>query len=105
MNKIRLAILVIATICALAIAAFALVMQAGLDPADDIIIKGGSLEIQCGQNQGNDCLGTPDANGKYKHKQGNAHIMQVTVKDDTGKVVYTGSFDKNHQPEIRLNYK
>jgi hypothetical protein len=75
-------------------------------PGDDvIIIKGGSLEVQCGKNHGLDCLGTPDAKGKYKHKKTGAHIMQVEVKDSTGATVFSRSFDATHQPQIEITYK
>ena len=71
MRHLRLLIIAIATICVLALGAFALVNRPAIPaPADDdIIIKGGSLEIDCGKNQGKDCLGDPDVTtGKYKPK-------------------------------------
>jgi hypothetical protein len=106
MRHSRLLIIAIATICVLALGAFALVNRpAALVPGDDIIIKGGSLEIQCGTNHGADCLGTNDNTGKYKHKQSNKHIMQVVVQDSAGGQLSNNNFDKDHQPTIVITYK
>jgi hypothetical protein len=106
MRNFRLLITVLATICVLALGVFAIANRAPQNPGDDvIIIKGGSLEIQCGKNHGTSCLGTPDSSGKYKHKKSGAHIMQVVVKDSTGASVYSGSFDAAHQPQIEITYK
>lgn len=105
MRTFRLLIIALATICALAFGVFALVSP-GQAPGDDvIIIKGGSLEVQCGKNHGLDCLGTPDSKGKYKAKKNSAHIMQVVVKDSTGASVYSSYFDAAHQPQIEITYK
>src|SRR3984893_6081927 len=106
MRNFRLLITALATVFVLALGVFAIVNRAPAAPGDDvIIIKGGSLEIQCGKNRGLDCLGTPDANGKYKHKKGGAHIMQVVVKDSTGASVFSSAFDAAHQPQIEITYK
>ena len=105
MRHLRLLIITLATICALAFGVFALVNRPAPFGGDDIIIKGGSLEIQCGSNHGSDCLGTPDTTGKYKHKKDKSHILQVVVKDKTGTVLYSSAFDKDHQPEIDITYK
>ena len=106
MRHLRLLIIALATIGVLALGAFALVSHpGGADPGDDIIIKGGSIEIQCGRNHGYDCLGTSDGTGKYKHKQSNKHIMQVVVKDNTGGQLSNNNFDKDHQPTIIISYR
>ena len=111
MRNFRLLIIALATICVLALGAFALVHRSPQDPGDDvIIIKGGSLSIECPKNQGAACLGVgaPDTTtGKYKytHKNGNSHIMQIVVKDDTGYPVFTRSFTSGHQPKIEVIYK
>ncbi|HEX9628498.1 MAG TPA: hypothetical protein VF961_00640, partial [Pyrinomonadaceae bacterium] len=61
MRQLRLLIIALATIGVLALAAYALVSRPVPQvPGDDIIIKGGSLEIQCGVNMGTDCLGAND---------------------------------------------
>src|SRR6185503_16645259 len=92
MRQLRLLIIAIATICVLALGVFALVNQTKpTAPGDDMIIKGGSLEIQCGANQGMDCLGTNDNVGKYKHKQSGKHITQVVVNDSNDVTVFDSS--------------
>jgi hypothetical protein len=104
MRNFRLIITALATICVLALGVLALVSP-GQAPGDDvIIIKGGSLEIQCGKNHGLDCLGTPDANGKYRHKKSGAHIMQLQVKDNSG-VLLNKAFNASNQPTIEITYK
>lgn len=108
MRHLRRLIIAMATICVLALGAFALVNRpGGEDPGDDIIIKGGSIEIQCGKNHKKDCLGTADlTTGKYK---GGAmdykHIMKVVVKDSAGGQLSNNVFDKDHQPTIIISYK
>jgi hypothetical protein len=104
MRNFRLLIIALATICMLALGVFAIANRPVPEGGDDIIIKGGSLEIQCGKNHGTDCLGTPDATGKYKHKK-NGHIMQVTVKDNNGVTLFSNAFDAAHQPQIEVTYK
>lgn len=105
MRNLRLLIVAITTLVVLALGVFALVNQSV--PGDDVlIIKGGSLEIQCGKNHGADCLGTNDNKGKYKHKKDRAHILKVVVSDPkTGDVLYGSGFDKTNQPQIEITYK
>ena len=108
MRNLRLLIIAIATMCVLALAAFALVNRPA-PPApgdDDIIIKGGSLEIDCGKNHGKDCLGdnTPGKT-KPKHKDATKHITQVVVRDSAGGQLANNNFDKDHQPTITITYK
>lgn len=107
MRQLRLLIIAIATVLVLALGAFALVNQGSAGPGDDIIIKGGSLEIQCGYNQGTDCLGVNDNTGKYKHKQSGKHISKVVVKDSSGVAVFDSSVlpTFGSKPEIVITYK
>jgi hypothetical protein len=107
MRQLRLLIIAIATICVLALGVYALINQNMPTLGDDIIIKGGSLEIQCGANQGNDCLGTNDNTGKYKHKQSSKHITKVVVKDSNGLKVFDSSTlpTFGNKPEIDITYK
>ena len=106
MRNLRLLITVLATICVLALGVFAIVNRPAPEGGDDvIIIKGGSLEIQCGKNHGLACLGTPDSTGKYKHKKTGAHITQVDVKDSTGAMLFSRSFSPTTQPQIEITYK
>ena len=108
MHKLRRLIIALAAICVLALAAFALVNRTPV-PApsdDDIIIKGGSLEIDCGKNHGKDCFGdSSPGKVKPKHKDVNKHIMQVVVRDSGGGQLANNNFDKDHQPTITITYK
>jgi hypothetical protein len=107
MLQLLLLIIAIATICVLALGAFALVNRTALPGGDDIIIKGGSLEIQCGVNLGTDCLGANDNTGKYKAKQQLKHVSKVVVKDSNGIVVFDSSAlpTFGSKPEIDITYK
>ena len=103
MNKLRRLAIAITTVCVLALATYALVSPPVQEPGDDIIIKGGSLEIQC--KGGTDCLGPSDGHGKYKHKKVNNHILKITVMDNNGGTLYSGTFDKTHQPSIDVTFR
>jgi hypothetical protein len=109
MRNLRLLIIAIAAICVMALGAFALVNRpaASLLPgADDIIIKGGSLEIQCGPNHDTDCLGTNDNQGKYKHKQAGKHVTKIVVKRSDGVEVFNSDLTPvGNKPEIDITYK
>jgi len=108
MRQLRLLIIALATIGVLALAAYALVSRpAPQAPGDDIIIKGGSLEIQCGVNLGTDCLGANDNTGKYKAKQQLKHVTKVVVKDSNSVKVFDSSLlpTFGNKPEIDITYK
>ena len=108
MRILRFLIIATAIICVLGLVAFALVTQAPVaDPGDDIIIKGGSLEIQCGTKHGTDCLGTNDAKGKYKSKKTNFHITNIVIRDvaNANYVFFDRSFDPTKPPQIEIRYK
>lgn len=108
MRQLRLLIIALASICILALGVFALVNRpASPGGGDDIIIKGGSLEIQCGANLGTDCLGVNDNTGKYKAKQSTKHISKVVVKDSNGATVFDSSVlpTFGNKPEIDITYK
>lgn len=109
MRKLRLLILAIAAICVMALGAFALINRPQMSaPADDdIIIKGGSLEIDCGKNQGNDCFGdnTP-GKGKPKHKNQGKHITRIVVRRTDSVVVFDSDLTPvGAKPEIGITYK
>ena len=108
MQRVHLVLIALATICLMALAAFALAHRtASPAPGDDvIIIKGGSLEIQCPPNQDRACLGIADITaGKYKHTKATAHIMQIVVKDSSGKQLFSNAFTAGQQPSIEVTYK
>ena len=108
MRQLRLLIIAMASICVLALGVFALVNRPTTPGGgDDIIIKGGSLEIQCGANLGTDCLGSNDNTGKYKAKQATKHVTKVVVQDSSGVVVFDSSSlpSFGNKPEITITYK
>jgi hypothetical protein len=106
MRKLHLLLIAMAAICVLALAAFAFVGRAPAPGDDVIIIKGGSLEIQCPPNQDKACLGLADiTTGKYKHTKGGAHIMQIVVKDNYGKELFSKTFTSGQPPSIEVTYK
>lgn len=106
MRQLRLLIIAATVIAVLALGAFAFVTQVQ-PPGDDIIIKGGSMEIQCGANLGLDCLGTNDNGGKYKAKQSGKHITRIIVKDSSGVKMFDSSAFPTfgNKPEIDITYK
>jgi hypothetical protein len=105
MRHLRLLLIAFATTCVMALGAFAFVNPSdGGD--DDIVIKGGSLEIQCGKNHYNDCLGPNDNTGKYKHKQGGKHITKIVIKRADGVVAFDSDITPvSSKPEIYITYK
>jgi hypothetical protein len=109
MHNLRLLIIAIAAICILALGVFALVGSYPQAPADDvIIIKGGSLEVQCGKNHGTKCLGSNDNKGKYKNSDPNKHILKIVVKPinaNDNAAFLSRDFDNTNQPEIDITYK
>ena len=106
----RLLISIVA-ICVVALGVFALANRPVQAPGDDIIIKGGSLEITCGSNQGAQCLGFDSATGKY-HVKNIGHMTKIVVMDSHNTVLYDSS-DPNHcgggafdsKSEIHVTYK
>jgi hypothetical protein len=108
MRKLRFLIIATAAILVMALGAFALINrpQMAAPADDDIVIKGGSLEIDCGKHQGKDCFGdnTP-GKSKPKHKDSTKHITQVVVRDSTGGQLANNNFDAQHQPTITITYK
>ncbi|HYJ88943.1 MAG TPA: hypothetical protein VEW46_22955 [Pyrinomonadaceae bacterium] len=114
MSHLRLLMIAFAAILVVALAAFALVQDLPVAPGDDdIIIKGGSLDIECGKNHKSDnagCLALDDAvRGRFKHKQKDKHIKRVVVRNtNTNTTVFdsdkTGS-GIGGKPEIIITYK
>ena len=105
MRSLRLLIIALATICVLALGVFALVSPpAAVDPGDDIIIKGGSLKITCGQKHGKDCLGGSSNTETYNHKKG-GKIEQVTIRNSRNQDlrIFT-RVELGDSPTIVINY-
>src|SRR5258708_8589119 len=106
MGSFRLLLVALATICALALGVYGLIHRPGPPMGgDDIIIKGGSMEIQCGANHGKDCLSHIAGTYLYTHTKRSAHITGVVVKDYAGSVLYSSSFDPAHQPTVAVTFK
>lgn len=109
MRHLRLLIIAATTIFVLALGVFALVHQGPLEEGggDVIIIKGGSLEVQCGKNHGTECLGSPDKKtGKYKASKANSHITNITVRNvaNPNQVFFSSDFDPTNPPQIEITY-
>ena len=110
MRNLRFLIVALATICVLALGAFALINRppAPVAPADDeIIIKGGSLDIDCGKNQGEDCFGGNDSKNKPKHKKP-GKIVKIVVMNSDGDplATFTKKKDfKDGKPMIVITYR
>src|SRR5258708_12385841 len=101
MRSFRLIIIALVTILALALGVFGLIHPPGqitVVPGDDIIIKGGSMSIQCGANHGKDCFQHTAGRYTYTHTKGNAHITAVMIKDDAGTLLSTSPFIPPPQP-------
>jgi len=108
MRHLRFLIIAVTAFSVLALGVFALANRpAQPAPADDdIIIKGGSLEIQCGKNHSMDCLGTNDNTGKYKHKQSGKHITKIIIRRSDGVEVFNSEITPvGNKPEIAITYK
>ncbi len=105
MRHLRLLIIALATICVLALGAFAFVNRPpAADPGDDIIIKGGSLKITCGQKHGKDCFGGNANIDTYNHKKG-GKIEQVTIRNSRNQDlrIFTRA-ELGDSPTIIINY-
>ena len=116
MHHLRLILIAMAIIIALAFAALALVSKTEqLLPGDDIIIiKGGSLTIQCPANT--DCLDPSDGKGKYPHKNNKDEskpgvkpkkIQLIVVKDEQGNILgrFSDANFPNGKATIEITYK
>jgi hypothetical protein len=111
MRHLRLLIIAIATLCVMALGAFALVNRPvpPITPGDDeIIIKGGSLEIDCGKNHGADCFGGNSNVNKPKHKSTSGKIVKIVVMTSNGTVLktFTKKDDFNDgKPMVVITYR
>jgi hypothetical protein len=101
MSKLRAVILVL-VICLVGIG---LLAASRVPPVTNppIIVKGGSLTIDCGD--GTDCL-VSNGNGINAHKNKKGKIHKIVVKDEDGNVL--GTFDEasfpNGKPSIEISY-
>jgi hypothetical protein len=107
MRYLRLLIIALAAICVLALAAFAFVSSPAAPGDDEIIIKGGSLEIDCGKNHGEDCMGGNDNRNKPKHRK-SGKIVKIVVQKSDGTVLQTFTKKKDFndgKPSIVITYR
>lgn len=72
---------------------------------DPIILKGGSLTIQCQAND--NCLPFNSSTKKHEHRDKLKKIQRIIVKDESGNVLYNGSKVNfpNGKPTIEVFYK
>lgn len=108
MRNLRLLIIAIATVLVMALGAFALINRPTPQSApadDDIIIKGGSLQIECGKNQGADCFG--GTGSKPKHKK-SGKIVKIVVMSSNGDILGTFTKKKDFndgKPMVVITYR
>jgi len=101
MSKLRLVTLLLIV----SLVGFGLLAASKVPPVANppIIVKGGSLTIDCGD--GTDCL-VSNGNGVNAHKNKKGKIHKIVVKDDDGNVL--GTFDEdsfpNGKPSIEISY-
>jgi len=111
MNQLRKFAIVVATVSVLALGVFALARKnpAAVHPqgGDVIIIKGGSLSIQCPEATP-ECFAFDGSTKKYNHKgDAKMKVTQVVVRDSKGNEVFNSNQSKSfgNTPEIDITYK
>jgi hypothetical protein len=111
MRYLRLLIVTVSAICILALGVFALVRAPRpIQGGDVIIIKGGSLTIECPDPADRNCMPFDNTTKKYKHKKGSGKIEQIVIKDSYGVALPNGTFTradhfKDGKPQIEITYK
>jgi len=104
MNHIRRLTIAVA-MCMVGVGVFALAVKSTAPQGDVIIIKGGSLSFQCATND--QCLTFNTSTMKYDHKEKTKKVMEIVVRDETGKVIgdFLGVNFPNGKPSIEITYK
>lgn len=111
MRYLRLLIVTVSAICVLALGVFAFVRAPRPMPGGDvIIIKGGSLTIECPDAANRDCMPFDSTTKMYKHKKGSGKIEQIVILDSSGKPLPNATFTKaanfpDGKPQIEITYK
>ncbi len=105
MSHMRILTIAIA-ICLGALGVFAFTGKSTAPQGSDvIIIKGGSLTVQCPTND--QCLSFNTTTMKFEHKDKTKKVIEIVVKDESGKVI--GDFSSvnfpNGKPSIEVTYK
>ena len=72
---------------------------------DPIILKGGSLTIQCPKDE--NCLRFNTATKKLEHKESTKKIQRIIIKDESGNVIANVSKVNfpNGKPTVEIYYK
>jgi hypothetical protein len=111
MRYLRLLIVTVSAICVLALGVFAFVRAPRPMPGGDvIIIKGGSLTIECPDPANANCMPFDSSAKKYSHKNGSGKIEQIVIKDSNGVALANGTFTRaanfqDGKPQIEITYK
>lgn len=111
MRYLRLLIVSISAICILALGVFAFVRAPRPTQGGDvIIIKGGSLTIQCPETANANCMPFDSSTKMYKHKKSTGKIEQIVIKDSNGVALPNGTFTKadnfqDGKPQIEITYR
>jgi hypothetical protein len=111
MHHLRLMVVTVASVCVLALGVFAFVRAPKPSGGGDvIIIKGGSLTVECPDPADLDCMPFDNTTKKYKHKKGNGKIEQIVVMDSSGRPLLNGTFTRtahfpDGKPQIAITYK
>ncbi|MEP6741429.1 MAG: hypothetical protein ABJB61_02945 [bacterium] len=111
MHKLRLLIIAIAAICVLALGVFAFVRAPKPQGSGDvIIIKGGSLTVECPDNANKNCMPFNATSKKYEHKNSGGKIEEIVVMDSSGNALPNGTFTRaanfpDGKPQIKITYK
>ena len=108
MHHLRLLIIAVTAICVLAFGVLAFVRAPRPQGSDVIIIKGGSLTIQCPDNS--NCMPFNGTAKKYEHKNGGGKIEQIVIMDSHGVALPNGTFTRtanfsDGKPQIAITYK
>jgi len=109
-NKVVLGVAIIAVLACsvLALTARSLPPQPQLVTAGDgdpIILKGGSLTIQCPLNE--QCFNFNTSTKKFEHKTPSKKIAKIVVKDEAGNVLFSATSPSfpNGRPSVEITYK
>jgi hypothetical protein len=110
MHHLRLLVVTTAAICVLALGVFAFVRAPKPQGGDVIIIKGGSLTIECPDSANSNCMPFNSTSKKYEHKNSSGKIEQIVVMDSSGKPLPNGTFTRttnfpDGKPQISVTYK
>lgn len=110
MHHLRLLVVTVAAICVLALGVFAFVRAPKPPGGDVIIIKGGSLTLECPDPADKNCMPFDSASKVYKNKNSGGKIELIVIMDSAGKPLPNGTFTRavnfpDGKPQIAVTYK